>query len=96
MLTAITQMNEFICCFQQPSQAIDTQFTTNARIEENRVIKSLMKVVLFCSQQGLLLRRHRDNKVTWAQQNETLGEEIHEHLYCIYTGTAKLTWASTV
>lgn len=65
---AMTKMNAFIAGYENPSQTVDTALNREARhiMESNqKVLESLLKVVMLCGKQGLSLRGHRDDKVFW-------------------------------
>ena len=62
-LIAMTKMEEFLARYENPSQAIYTLLDNEAKrmMESNqKVIESLLKIVMLCSKQGLALRGHRD------------------------------------
>ena len=65
---AMTKMNAFIAGYENPSQTVDTALNREAQhiMESNqKVLESLLKVVMLCGKQGLSLRGHRDDKVFW-------------------------------
>ena len=67
-LTAMTRMKEFLTQYENPSQVIHTLLDSKAKrmMESNqKVIESLLKIVLLCGMQGLTLRGHRDDTVNW-------------------------------
>ena len=70
-MTAMTKMSEFVARFEHPSEAIDTQLNkeTKERMEENqKVIESLLKIVMLCGKQGIALRGHRDDHIVWTDE----------------------------
>ena len=72
-MTCMAKMNEFVARFEHPSEAIHTKFDneTKKRMEENqKVIESLLKVVMLCGKQGLAFRGHRDDHVVWTEPDE--------------------------
>ena len=69
----MTKMTEFIPQYQQPSTTIDMQMQLAAqkRMADNQqVIESLFKVILLCRKQGLALRGHRDDHISWEAEND--------------------------
>ena len=76
-LTAMTKMTEFIARYRQPSAAIEMQMQLSAqkRMADNQqVIESLFKVILLCGKQGLALRGHRDDHISWEEEHESTNE----------------------
>ena len=68
-----TKMSEFVTHFEDPSAAVNTIVDTEARrrLEKNqKVIESLLKVVMVCGKQGLALRDHRDDSIEWKDLDE--------------------------
>ena len=66
-------MTEFLARYGDPSQAINTIFSSKAqkRMEINeKVIESLFKVALLCGKQGLAFWGHCDDHVNWAELEE--------------------------
>ena len=71
-MTAMTKMSEFVARFEHPSEAIDTQLNkeTKERMEENqKVIESLLKIVMLCGKQGIALRGHRHDHIVWTDED---------------------------
>ena len=67
-LASLAKMSEFLDCYRNPSQAIDTILVSEARkrMEANKkVISSLLKIVLLCGKQGIAFRGHRDDCLNW-------------------------------
>ena len=79
-LTSMVKMEEFLARYENPSEAINIQFNSEAnRIMKNnqQVIESLFKIVMLCGKQGLALRGHRDDCIDWVsqEQEEQLGNQ---------------------
>lgn len=77
-MTAMTKMSEFIARFEHPSEAIDAQLDkeTRKKIEENqKVVESLMKIVMLCGQ-GITFRGHCDDQIIFT--NEEVSEAENE------------------
>ena len=71
-LTAMTRMEEFLSRYENPCQAIHTLLDSEAKrmMESNqKVIESLLKIVLLCGKQGLALRGHRDDTINWEDED---------------------------
>lgn len=71
-LTAMTKMEEFLVRYQNPTQAVGAVLNNESRqIMENnqKVIESLLKVVMLCGKQGLALRGHRDDTINWEEES---------------------------
>ena len=80
-ITAMAKMQEFLVCYRNPSQAIDVVLdkAVQKRLEDNqKVVNSLLKVVMLCGKQGLALRGHRDDKTDWSplEQDQNQGNFI--------------------
>ena len=74
---AMTKMSAFIAGYENPSQSVDTALNTEAQqiMESNqKVLESLLKVIMLCGKQGLSLRGHRDDKVFWEGDHEGSNE----------------------
>ena len=72
-MAAMTKMNEFVVRFQHPSKTIDTQLNkeTQEKMEENqKVIQSLLRIVMLCGKQGIALHGHKDDHITWTNDDE--------------------------
>ena len=68
-LTSLTRMSELIERYKYPEVAVDTQL--NKRLQHQmecnqKVIESLLKVVIFCGKQGLAYRGHRDDLIDFS------------------------------
>ena len=77
-MTAMTKMSEFIARFEHPSEAIDAQLDkeTGKKMEENqKVVESLMKIVMLC-RQGITFRGHCDDQIIFT--NEEVSEAENE------------------
>jgi len=70
---SMEKMSEFILRYEEPTLAVNNILDEKANkiIENNRkVIESLLKIVAFCGKQGIALRGHRDDKITWIEDEE--------------------------
>ena len=75
--SAMVKMTEFLARYENPSQSVATLLDKEARMimETNqKVIESLLKIVLLCGKQGLALRGHRDNRIHWEDNNTSSNE----------------------
>ena len=73
---AMAMMAEFLARYESPSQAVDALLDSQLRqtMEANqKVIESLLRIVILCGKQGLPLRGHRDDRIDW-QSEERLNE----------------------
>lgn len=71
--TSMEKMSEFFLRYEEPTLAVHNILDEKAKniIENNRkVIESLMRIVAFCGKQGIALRGHRDDKITWMEDEE--------------------------
>ena len=69
--TAVAITIEFLARFEDPSKSIDTILDAETqRITDSnqKVIESLLRIVLLCGKQGLALRGHRDDRVNWEEE----------------------------
>ena len=69
----MTRMGEFMARHKNPSQSISTILDKEAqRIMANnlKVLESLVKIVMLCGKQGLALRGHRDDQISWGESQE--------------------------
>ena len=67
-LTAVPAMAGFLRCYETPAQAIDVVMNSQFSqiIERNeKVIESLLKIIILCGKQGLTLHGYRDDKIDW-------------------------------
>ena len=74
---AMSKMTEFLAQYESPSQAIDVILNHQVRetMEKNqKVIEFLLKIVILCGKQGLVLRGHRDDRIDWNAKDELLNE----------------------
>ena len=74
--SAISMMTEFLTRYESPSQAVDVILSSQVKqtMETNqKVIESLLRIVILCGKQGLALRGHRDDKIDW-QSDERSNE----------------------
>ena len=77
-LSSMTRMSEFIARYENPSQSISTILDSELQrvMETNqKVVESLFKIVLLCGRQGLALRGHRDDKISWTEDDDTHSNE---------------------
>ncbi len=62
---AMAMMAEFLARYRSPSRAVDAVLNGQVRltIETNqKVIESLLRIMILCGKQGLSLRGHRDDR----------------------------------
>ena len=74
---AMTKMEEFLVRYRNPSQSINTLLDNEAKqiMEANqKVIESLLKIVILCGKQGIALRGHRDDEIDWEDDVSILNE----------------------
>ena len=67
-------MREFLAWYENPSQTITTILDNESQqiMDSNqKMIESLLKIVMLCSKQGLPLRGHRDHSERWNDQDDT-------------------------
>ena len=67
-LNAIAMMTEFLARYESLSKAVVAVLSSQVRqtMETNqKVIESLLHVVILCGKQGLALRGHRDDRIDW-------------------------------
>ena len=77
-VTAMVQMSEFLARHRNPSKAVHTKLNMEARkiLETNqKVIESLLKIVMLCGRQGLALRGHRDDAIIWEDESASHGNQ---------------------
>ena len=63
---AMAKMEEFLARYENPSQGVDILLDKEAKqiFETNqRVIESLLKIVILCGKQGLALRGHLNDGI---------------------------------
>ena len=71
-LSSMARMTEFLARYENPSQSISVIMDTELQrlMETNqKVLESLIKLVLLCGKQGLALRGHRDDKISWTEDD---------------------------
>ena len=76
-LSSMTRMTEFLAQYEHPSESISVIMDSDLQrvIETNqKVLESLIKIVLLCGKQGLALRGHRDDKISWTED-----EDVHSN-----------------
>ena len=67
-LSSMTRITEFLVRYENPSQSISVIMDSELQrvMETNqKVLESLIKIVLLCGRKGLALRGHRDDKISW-------------------------------
>ena len=67
-LASLARMSEFRACYENPTKSIDTILNRECQLQMERnakVIASLLQVVLLCGKQGIALRGHRDDHISW-------------------------------
>lgn len=77
-LQACSRMQEFLATYENPSGAINVlmDIQVQKQLEENQsVIESLFRCVMFLGKQGLPFRGHRDDNVEWNAECEDINEE---------------------
>ena len=65
---AMAMMVEFLARYESPSQSVDAVMNCQLRqtMETNqKVIESLLRIVILCGKQRLALRGHRDDRIDW-------------------------------
>ena len=75
--SAMTAMRDFILRYEDPSLNVATMLDSQVQrtIDCNlKVIESLFKVAILCGKQGLAMRGHRDDRVQWEDECESLNE----------------------
>ena len=78
MMTAMTKMSELLTRYENPSREISTilDSETQCIMEGNeKVLESLLKIVILCGKQGLALRGHRDDHISWTDHSGSLANE---------------------
>jgi hypothetical protein len=73
-ISSMTRMTEFLARYENPSQSISVIVSSEMQrvMETNqRVLESLTKIALLCGKQGLALRGHRDDKISWMEDDST-------------------------
>ena len=63
-INAVSDSSDFIKFMEQMVQPVDWQLNNNVakQVDENRhIIKSIFKAIIFCGQQSIGLRGHRDD-----------------------------------
>ena len=88
-LTAVAAMAGFLRCYETPAQAIDVVMNSQFSqiIERNeKVIESLLKIIILCGKQGLTLCGYRDDKIDW-QVYESGNQSNFAKLVCFRAET---------
>ena len=71
-LEAMMKMKEFIDGHENPTQAVDVILQSRLHQimgKNQRVIESLLKIVLLCGKQGLALCGHRADHINWSEES---------------------------
>ena len=66
--SALAVMNEFLSRYKSPSQSVDAVLKSQVRqtMEANqKVIESLLRIIILYGKQGLALRGNRDDQIDW-------------------------------
>ena len=74
----MTKMSEFLARYENPSQSISTVMDSELQriMETNqKVVESLLKIIMLCGRQGLALRCHHNNKICWTEQDDVHSNE---------------------
>ena len=74
---AIMKMEEFLVRYRNPSQGVNTLLDNKAKkiMDTNqKVIESLLKIVILCGKQGIALCGHRDDGIHWEDDDGSLNE----------------------
>ena len=77
-LSSMTRMTEFLARYENPSQSISVIVDSELQrvMDTNqKVLESLIKIILLCGKQGLALRGHRDDKISWLEDDEAHSNE---------------------
>ena len=77
-LSSMTRMTEFLARYENPSQSISVIMDSELQrvMDTNqKVLESLIKIILLCGKQGLALRGHRDDKISWMEDDEAHSNE---------------------
>ena len=72
-LLASSKMQEFLATYENPSGAVNVliDIQVQKQLEENqKVIESLFKCVMFLGKQGLPFRGHRDDDIEWEDPSD--------------------------
>ena len=71
-LVALSNMEEFLVCYEDPSKAVDVLLHTKLQetmANNQHVIESLFRVVILCGKQGLAFKGHHDDRVDWKEES---------------------------
>ena len=77
-LSSMTRMTEFLARYENLDRSISVIMDSELQrvMETNqKVLKSLKKIVLLCGKQGLALRGHRDGKISWTEDDDVHSNE---------------------
>ena len=73
LLSSMTRMTEFLARYENLDRSISVIMDSELQrvMETNqKVLESLIKIVLLCRKQGLALRGHRDDKISWTEDDD--------------------------
>ena len=77
-LSSMTRMTEFLARYENLDQSISVIMDSELQrvMETNqKVLESLIKIILLCGKQGLALRGHRDDKISWTEDDDVHSNE---------------------
>lgn len=72
---SMTRMGKFLARYKNPSQSVSIFLDKEAQkiVSNNqKVVESLLKIVMLCGKQGLALCGHRDNQISWGESEEEI------------------------
>ena len=78
-LSSMTRMTEYLAQYENPSESISVIMDSELQrvIETNqKVLESLIKIVLLCGKQGLALHGHHDDKISWTEDEDVNSNEV--------------------
>ncbi len=71
--TSVARMVEFIARYKNPSHSIAMILDKQAQkimLNNQKVVQSLLKIVILCGKQGLALRGHRNDHIDWSESQQ--------------------------
>lgn len=66
-------MEEFLYRYRNPSETVHTKLNTESqkKVKDNqKVIESLLKVIMVCGKQGIGLCGHSDDRIVWNEHED--------------------------
>ena len=72
---SMTRMEKFLARYKNPLQSVSIILDKEAQkiVSNNqKVVESLLKIVMLYGKQGLALRGHRDNQISWGESEEEI------------------------